>query len=193
MKKIKSAAFLLTAALVAAAITGCGGSSTKTVDMSQQPDQGQPAQGQPGARMDRGSMGKVVTLDGNQLTVILADMPERSEKEMPERSPDETLPPEGNTPPGGAVSPDGQDGQPPAEGTPPAGENEQPGQGGREIEFTGEEVTYTLSGDVTISKGMGENTTEIDLSDMESGDVIRFTTSTGEDGNERIDSIVIME
>lgn len=165
MNQKKWLTILLTATVAAAAFTGCG-NSAETVDISQQPKQGE--QGQPGSQRERGIMAKVVTLNGNQLTVILADMQERD---------------------GGGVPPGGENGQMPD----PAAGPGQPGQGGREIEFTGDEVTYTLSESVSITKGMGENASDIDLSKLAAGDVIRFTASTGQNGNETIETIVVMD
>lgn len=63
-------------------------------------------------------------------------------------------------------------------------ENERKGEEKSEIKkidgdtFNGEEVTYTLSGDVAVMKGMGENAAKIDLSELAANDVIRFTTIT---------------
>ena len=159
MKKIRFLTCLLTAALVAAAFTGCGETSAKTVDVTNQQEQGQRA-----PQGERGTMAKVVSLNGDQLTVLLAVMPDRNnEAALPEN------------------------------GTPPAIGPGQPGQGGGVITFTGEQVTYTLSGNVTIEKGMGENAVEMDLSELTADDVIRFTTGTNDDGNEIITSIVVMD
>ncbi len=194
MKQSKWIAVFMASVLAAAALTGCGGGSAETVDISQQ-DQGQSDQSRQGQRQspqgERGIIAKVVALNGNQLTIILAEMPERAGG--------------GNTPPDGAGPASGDvgrpaDGQPampangqPADGQPAMPADIQPGKGGREIEFTGEKTAFTLSGSVTIMKGMGENALEIDLSELKADDVIRFTTNTGEDGKEIIDTIVIME
>lgn len=177
MNQKKWLTILLAAAVAASAFTGCGGSA-ETVDISQQPKQGDQGQEQPGSQRERGIMAKVVSLNGNQLTVILADMQERDGGGAP--------PSDGG---GSAVPPGSENGQMP---DPSAGPG-QPGQGGRELEFTGDEVTYTLSGSVSITKGMGENASDIDLSELRAGDVIRFTASTGQNGNETIETIVVMD
>ena len=217
MKKTKLITCLLTAALIAASFSGCGASATTPADdgaslkQEQKQDQGQ-----------RGSMAKVVSLDGDALTVILANMPSGAggggtppEGERPadgeaqtppddEARPNGATPPDGEARPDGATPPDGEarpDGATPPDGeaqpgggTPPAGENSgQPGRGGGEIEFTGEEVTYTLSDNVSVTKGMGDNATEIDLSEITADSVINFVTGTDEDGNEVIISIQVME
>ena len=215
MKKIRMTVCLLTAALVAAAFAGCGDTSAKTVDISRQPEQGQAE-----AQKERGSMAKVVSLNGDRLTVVLADMSDGGGREGTppaigqEQTDSQTsqggsASPDGNSPSDGALPPGGGNGQSPASGPDgpdvdasgpafdgtgaPAGSPGQPGQGGREIKFTGGEVTYTLSGDVAIMKGQGESATEIDLSELAADDVIRFTTTDDDDGNEVIDAIVVME
>ncbi len=190
MKRIRVITCLLTAALVAATFAGCGATEVKTVDTSKQQEQGPQEQGQQAPQNERGSMAKVVSLDGDQLTVILADMPSGNGG--------------GGTPPDGEAPPDGGNGPAAASGTAidgtgaPGGldQQDQPGQprqGGGEIEFTGEEATYTLSGEVTVTKGIGDAAAEIDLSELAVDDVIRFTTITGDEGNEVIDAIVVME
>ncbi|MDD4564620.1 MAG: hypothetical protein PHE79_03985, partial [Eubacteriales bacterium] len=166
-----------------------------------------------GARQERGVMAKVVSLNNDQLTVILADMP----SDMPKGGeggtpPDKGTPPAMNTSPGsyslppGNTAPGGSEtlkdggGAAPVSGpavddsNPPAGDQRpgKPGQGDGKIDFTGENVTYTLSGDVTITKGMGGNATEIDLSELAADDVISFTTVTDKGRNEVIDSIQIL-
>lgn len=159
MKKTKIITALLTAALAAASFAGCGADAEKTVDGSAPPMQGQ-NENQAAFQGERGIMAKVVSLNGDQLTVILADMPKGDK--------------------GGAQ---------PEKGTPPG----DPGRGGRNIEFTGEEVTYTLSGNVVITKGTGDSAAEIDLSELAPGDVIQFMTITGDTGEEKIAAITVME
>lgn len=171
MKKIRVMTCLLAAALVASTFTGCGESEVKTVDAPRQQEQGQKA-----PQNDRGTMAKVVSLDSDQLTVILADMPSGNRG--------------GGTPPAISTGAAIEETDVPA-GTP--GQPGQPRQGGGEIEFTGEEATYTLSSDVTITKGIGDAAAEIDLSELAADDVIRFKTITDDGGNEAIQSIVVME
>jgi hypothetical protein len=177
MKKIRIAALLLAAALVAAALAGCGDAKAQTGETKTQTgdnavqNQDQQNQQQPPGN-GRGIMAKVVSLDGDQLIVILAE-----------------------TPGGGGTQP--ANGTPPAmgtgqeNGTPPA-IGPRPENGGK-IQFTGENVTYTLSGDVKVTKGAGSGSSEIDLSELAADDVITFTTTTGDDGSEVVDSIQVLE
>lgn len=183
MKRIRVITCVLTAMLVTAAFTGCSETEVKTADTSKQQEQGQQV-----SQNERGSMAKVVSLDGDQLTVILADM--RGGNRGDRVPPADSAPPENAENPqtaasGAAIDDSSEPGGP--------GQPGQPRQGGGEIEFTGEEATYTLSGDVTITKGIGDSATEIDLSELAVDDVIHFTTATGDDGNEEIQSIVVME
>ena len=171
MKRIRVITCVLTAMLVTAAFTGCSETEVKSADTSTQQEQGQKA-----PQNDRGTMAKVVSLDSDQLTVILADMPSGNRG--------------GGTPPAISTGTAIEGTDVPA-GTP--GQPGQPRQGGGEIEFTGEEATYTLSSDITITKGMGDVAAEIDLSELAADDVIRFKTITDDSGNEAIIDIVIME
>lgn len=177
MKKIRVITCLLTAALVAATFAGCVETEVETVDTSPQQEQGQQA-----PKNERGTMAKVVSLDSDRLTVIVADMPGRNRgsgtppTNVQATASDSAI--DGTVAPGG---PDQQD-QP-----------GQPRQGSGEIEFTGDEATYTLSGKVPVTKRIGDAATEIDLSELAVDDAIRFTTITGDDGNEVIDAIVVME
>jgi hypothetical protein len=155
MKKVHIIAGVLTAALIAAAFAGCGEKS-ETQDVSAMKQEQGEAQNAPQGQ--RGTMAKVVSLDGNQLTVILADRPG-----------------DGQAPPSGGNGPG------------------QPGQGGGKMEFTGEQTTYTLSDDVAIMKGSGDNAAEIDLSELKADDVIRFTTVADDSGSETIDAIIVTE
>jgi len=200
MKRIRVITCLLTAALVAATFAGCSEVEVKTVDTSKQLGQEQQA-----PQKERGTIAKVVSLDGDRLTVILSDMPGGDRGGG--TPPTEGAAPNGGTPPEGSAPQDAGNGQAAASGAAIGGtgapgspdqqvQQDQPGQprqGGGEIQFTGEEATYTLSGDVTVTKGIGDTAAEIDLSELAVDDVIRFTTITGDDGNEVIDSIVVME
>ncbi len=202
MKKIRMITCLLTAALITAALAGCGETSAKTVDVTNQQGQEQQGQGQQEPQKERGTMAKVVSLEGDQLTVILADMPDGRRSGTPPAidAPQDsgTAPADGQTPPDGAAAPNGGNGPASASGPAidgsgaPAGGPGQPDQGGGEIRFTGEQATYTLSSDVAIIKGTGEDAAEIDLSELAADNVIRFTTIT-DNGNEVINSIVVID
>jgi hypothetical protein len=175
MKKIQIITGVLTAALIAASFAGCG-EKMETQDVSALKQE----QTQKASQDQRGTIANVVSLDGNQLTVVLADMPGRGG--------------DGSTPP---APPNGGSG--PASGPAidssgaPGDGSGQSGQGGGKIQFTGEHATYTLSDDVAVMKGTGDNAAEIDLSELKTDDVIRFTTATDDSGNETIDTIVVME
>ncbi len=213
MRKIQIASLLLAAVLVVSSFAGCGAAKTQTVDTSSQ-KQDRQARGNGG-----GTMAKVVSLDGDQLTVILADMPDGNGADG-QAPPDGTKPSDGNTPSDGAAPPGGGSGPAPASdsaingsdasaGQPGQGEQPsqggqsgqgeqpspggQPGQGGGKILFTGEQATYTLSTDVKITKMTGDSATEIDLSELAADDVITFTTVAGDDGTEVIDSIRVLD
>lgn len=219
MNKKRIATCLLTAALMTAALAGCGSTDAKTIDKSASVSQDQQA-----PRQDNASMAKIVSLDGDQLTVVLANMPDgkgggpqqgsgtpsaidgQNDGSGPadgQRPPDGANRPDGQTPPDGAAPPDGGSKPDAVSGAAVDAEGGQggPGQGGRQgamhgggqISFGTEEVTYTLSADVTITKGFGDNAEKIDLSDLKADDVIRFTTADDDSGNKVIDSISVMQ
>lgn len=199
MNKMKLISCILAAALITASFAACGNSSAQEKEDTTLKNEQKQGQNQ------RGTMAKVVSLDGDTITVILADMPDRKGGEKTS---------EGAAPPDGAM-PGGEDetkaGSKPGEGTPPdrgnapasgtaidgngpgGGRGDQSVQGGGQIEFTGEEVTYTLSDDVSVIKGTGDDAAEIDLSEIEADSLVSFTTETDADGNETIISIRVME
>lgn len=188
MKRIRMITCLLAAVLAAAAFAGCGSTEVKTVDAPKQQEQGQQA-----PHKDRGTMAKVVSLDGNMLTVILADMPSRN-RGFEGTPPAIGTVPDGTPPAIGAkldnTAPDGATAGGP--GLPSENQGQQ-GRGDGKIEFAGEESTYPLSNDVVVMKGVGDSAAEIDLSELALDDVIRFTTITDDNGKEIIDAIVVME
>lgn len=183
MKNTKVISCLLAAALIAASFAGCGESkaAASSEDKSSKQEQRQQPQ--------RGNFAKVVSLEGNKLTVNLADMPDRSSSAPPGQT--------GSTSGSAAQS----DGKPPQNGTqtpdsggkPGDGHQGQTGQGGPELKFSGDEVTYTLSDKVTVTKGQGDEAEKIDLSEIAPDSVIRFTTTANDGGDEIIDSIMVMK
>ncbi|MDD3169572.1 MAG: hypothetical protein PHC91_08975 [Eubacteriales bacterium] len=186
MKRIRVMICLLTASLIAAAFAGCGEAEVTNVDASPKQEQGQQA-----PHNERDTMAKVISLDGDQLTLIMADLP-RGDRDGGGTPPDgKELPAGGNGP--AAASGAAIEGPDAPAGGPGLPEQGRPGQGRGDIEFTGEEASYTLSGKVTLKKGFGDAAAEIDLSELAAGDVIRFTVITDESGKEVIDSIVVME
>jgi len=210
MKKTKVFSCLLAAALIAASFAGCGNTSSAETEVIDQNQLQQSNQDQ------RGTMAKVVSMEGNTITVVLADKPERrSDGGTPPTgggiTTDSAAQTDGKTPPspptdgdkagtppdGQGTPPDGQDGKTPptaaSDGSIQQGQPGGHGQGGGQFQFTGEEVTYTLSADVKVTKGTGDSTTDIDLSDLAADDVIRFATTADADGNEVITSIQVIE
>lgn len=184
MKKNRIAALLLAVVLVASAFAGCGETKAQTSDKTpQKQDQQQPRAN------SRGTMAKVVSLDGDQLTVMLADMPDGGVQPAAGTPPAIGAEPASGTPPAIGVKPENGGGAPAGQ----PGQSGQPGQGGGKIEFTGGNVTYTLSSDVKIIKETGSGSSEIDLSELAADDVITFTTATGDGGSEVIDSIRVID
>lgn len=168
MKRYRMITCLVSAAFIAASFAGCGSNGEMQETEKQEVSAPQQERERQAPQDQRRTIAKVISLDGDQLTVILAEKPERSGGSGPESIS------------GVAID---------SPGAPPGG----PGQGGSRFEFTGEEVTYTLSGDVNVIKITAGSETEIDLSELAAGDVIRFTTATDEGGNELLDTILIME
>lgn len=190
MRKVQIAVCLLTAALATVSFTGCG--ETKT----QAAGEASAVQEQQAPQNEKGTMAKVVSLDGDQLTVILADMPDGNRGGAPPANgtppavdgqpgngavpPGGSAPPDGNAPPDGAMPPGGGNGPAPASGSAvdssgvPADQPGQGGQGGGKIQFTGEQSTYTLSSDVTVKKGIGDSAATIDLSELKANDVYLY-------------------
>ena len=197
MNRTKMVSLFLALALVTLSFGGCGdstaGTSGNDTPAVQQSENGKPVQ------EERGTMARVVSMEGDTLTVILADQPAKAaDRATPPAA--KTQPASGTTPPAAEPSGNGQpDDRTPPEGTQPAGmppEGAAPPQGmqgGAQIEFTGEEKTYTLSDNLMVTRGMGDSKTEIDLSEIQADDVISFTTKTDDDGNESIVTIRVME
>lgn len=208
MKKTKIISCLLAVTLIAASFAGCGDTAASaSADKTTQNQEQQQTQD------SRGTMAKVVSLEGDQITVLLADMPTDKGGSAPPSNEtgttDSAVQTDGNTPPSappdgggqkgdvgpqGGTQPDGQNGAtPPAISSDGSGQPDQSGKGGRQIQFASAQTTYTLSSDVKVTQGMGDNATEIDLSKIAADSVISFTTTTDSDGNEVISSIRVME
>ncbi|MBR0599216.1 hypothetical protein [Sinanaerobacter chloroacetimidivorans] len=197
MKKKKLLTCLMSALIIAALFAGCGDTPSNK-DASGQLPQEQDQSGQ-NQRADRGTMGKVVSMEGNTITVALAAEPAR-----PEGNGDAAAPQDGTAPQGGPGQP-AQDGA----GTPPTGAGIDPNSttggkpGGPEggapsrdfsnMEFTGGEAIYTLSSNVIITKGTGDSQEEIDLSEISAGSIVSFKTDTDTDNNVIIVSINVLE
>ncbi|MDD4565980.1 MAG: hypothetical protein PHE79_10975, partial [Eubacteriales bacterium] len=94
MRKIRLMACLLAATLVVASFAGCESSEVTGADSATDQEKS-------GARQERGVMAKVVSLNNDQLTVILADMP----SDMPKGGDEGGTPPDKGTPPAMNTSP----------------------------------------------------------------------------------------
>lgn len=147
---------LLYAGICILALTGCSMSSYRTTAAATTESQ----QEQP--PKDLGVMGKITAVDGNSITVVLADGMKEGEKPAdgathPEKPADGTTLPEkpadGTTPP-----------EKPADGT---------AQATQEMNFNGETKTYTISSSVTITKGMEQESAS--ASDLTVDSVVRIT------------------
>jgi hypothetical protein len=189
MKKVKLLSCLLALSLIAASLGACGKEEAGEVSV---------------LKNRKEILAKVVSLAGDQITVILADTPEKdgapsdevssatttavrtSQLVAEDSTAAQSAPPEGQPPQGGGPGGGGPGGTPPKDGTTPP-------KGGGEITFSGEEVTFSLSSDLKVTKGRGGEEAEIDLSEIEEGSVIMFTAVTDGDGNEVIDIIRVLE
>lgn len=161
MKKFRIVTCLLTAALIAASFAGCGSTEAKTSNNA--------TQKQRAPKHERATMAKIVSLDGDQLTVVLADMPGGGKGDgagpgngtppaIKGQQGDGQTPADGNTPTDGAAKADGS--TPPA--APPSGASGtsaisgaavdgkgmpgdghgQPGQGGGQPGQGGGQITF---------------------------------------------------
>lgn len=208
MKHLKTLSLFLAAALITVSLAGCGDSSVKT---NANDSSAQNAEDQIPAPGERGTMAKVVSLDGDTITVILASNPGGgpgggtppaigvqpagggSGATPPAIAPESgTMPQDGAAPPDGSTAPSNGSGSA-GSSVMPDGQPPQDMEAGGKIEFNGEQKTYTLSTKLTVTKGMGENAAEIDLSEIKADSVISFTTETDDSGKEIINRIQIME
>lgn len=157
---------LLYAGICILALSGCSISSYRTTAAATtESRQEQPPK-------DLGVMGKITAVDGNSITVVLADGMKEGEKPAdgatpPEKPADGTTPPEkpadGTTPP-----------EKPADGTtPPEKPADGAAQPAQEMNFNGETKTYTISSSVTITKGMEQESAS--TSDLTVDSVVRIT------------------
>lgn len=167
---------LLYAGICILALTGCSMSSYRTTAAATTESQ----QEQP--PKDLGVMGKITAVDGNSITVVLADGMKEGEKPAdgathPEKPADGTAPSEkpedGTTPPekpaDGTTLP-----EKPADGTtPPEKPADGTAQATQEMNFNGETKTYTISSSVTITKGMEQESAS--ASDLTVDSVVRIT------------------
>ncbi len=147
---------LLYAGICILALTGCSMSSYRTTAAATTESQ----QEQP--PKDLGVMGKITAVDGNSITVVLADGMKEGEKPA-----DGTTPPE--KPADGTTLP-----EKPADGTtPPEKPADGTAQATQEMNFNGETKTYTISSSVTITKGMEQESAS--ASDLTVDSVVRIT------------------
>lgn len=147
---------LLYAGICILALTGCSMSSYgTTAAATTESQQEQPPK-------DLGVMGKITAVDGNSITVVLAESMKEGEKPA-----DGTTPPE--KPADGTTLP-----EKPADGTtPPEKPADGTAQATQEMNFNGETKTYTISSSVTITKGMEQESAS--ASDLTVDSVVRIT------------------
>ena len=162
MKKMKLITLLLSAALIAASFAGCGSSASAEPGNSPTKQEQPPEQNQ-NEPIAKETMAKIVSMEGNTITVIPADKPEGRNDQLQDSEP--------SIDSGGQTSED---------------------QPGRALEFTGDEVTYTLSDSVKVTRGEGKDASDIDLSDIDADSIIMFITSD-ENGSEVITSIRVLD
>lgn len=197
MKKMKLITFLLSAALIAASFAGCGSSASAEPDNSSTKQEQPPVQDQK-EPMAKETIAKIVSMEGNTITVIPADMPEGRDDQSLASEP--AIDSGGQTPEPELKASEpalidegqkvGESGLPGQSGEPaPDGRSGQPG---RALEFTGDEITYTLSDSVKVTRGDGKDAAEIDLSEIAADSIIMFATGE-EGGSEVITSIRVLD
>ena len=125
------------------------------------------------------NMAKVVSIEDNNLTLILADMPEKPFEENASVPPSEQIQPSSSA------------------GINKADSAEKPSlpldKNLENLSFSGAEKTYTLSSDLVVTKGSPDSQTEVDLSNINPDSIIRFTISSSEDSKSVITNISVMD
>lgn len=149
---------LLYAGICILALTGCSMTSYGTTAAATvESQQDQPPK-------DFGVMGKITAVDGNTITVVLADNIDKKDGEKPT---DGAAPPEK---PADGTTPS----EKPADGTtPPEKPADGTAQSMPEMNFNGETKTYTISSSATITKGMEQESASV--SDLTTDSVVRIT------------------
>lgn len=200
MKHMKSMAALTAALMLAFSLAGCGtniAASTASKEAAGQPAQNRQAgtemaqttvkqetqtQGtasQPAEEKAMGIMGKVTAIDGETITLNLA---------------------QAMTPPAENKNGVGTE-QAPASGEQPAGDpqtpkaGEKPAEGSSKImtmALTGEEKTFTLSDQVKVTKGMGDKQEAIEWSKIAAGSIVTLQTETNADGQETVIAVSLL-
>jgi len=134
-------------------------------------------------------LGKIAAISGSEITLEIgvANRPDSAQGERGAPSAGEGSRPDGEQPPNGGSRSDGtppsmpneQSGGSMPQGERPAGGNRDGSGGGSpggfmDLEYTGEEISYTLSDTVEITKGMSENNKKLTISDLAEGNIIRL-------------------
>lgn len=144
----------------------------------------------PDVRSENMQIGQIVSVDGNQITVALAETPEREQAPSGGEQPEMGEKPEGKQPEMGE-KPEGKQpemGEKPDEDIPEDGKNA-PGRGGMPggtLQFGDETVEITLGDAVEITSMNGE---VYNVEDLVVDMVISFTT----DDNEKAVTVQVME
>jgi hypothetical protein len=196
---MKSMAGLTAALMLAFSLAGCGtgAAAAATREASSQPAQSsqtgtetaqttvkqetqtQGTASQPAEEKAMGIMGKVTAIDEKTITLNLA---------------------QSMTPPAEHKA-DAGTGQAPASEEKPAGDPKAPPAGEKQAEgtskimtmaLTGEEKTFTLSGQVHVTKGMGDKQEAIELSQIAAGSIVTLQTETNADGQVTVIAVSLL-
>jgi len=198
VKKRKIACLLLCLLMLVMA-TGCA--STKTTTSQPKDTSANTSQNSPGSngsvagnqseKKSPDIFGKVKSINGNEVTISLAQMPQRNEPASGSGK-------SGTTPPDNTAS--GNTAPTAPSGTPPGNDTgKAPKQGGMpDLQLTGETKTITLPADIKIVAGgggnAGQNDKEIKLTDVKVDDIMQIYYKAGETGEIRtVESIRVMQ
>jgi len=140
-------------------------------------------------------LGKIAAISGSEITLEIGvvNRPDNAQGERGAPPTGEGSRPDGEQPPNGGsrsdgtppAMPDEQSGGSMPQGERPAGGNRDGSDGGSpggfmDLEYTGEEISYTLSDTVEITKGMSENNKKLAVSDLAEGNIIRLLLDEAE-------------
>lgn len=171
----------LSSALLAAVLAGCGANSgggntgaETAAETSSANGQGAEGTGDP-QRMERGTFGKVKSVDGQTVTVYTSSFTGRGQGGEPPQSGYASAAP--------SDAPQGDEAGAAPSDAPQGGGPGGPGGMNMDDMFTDETVTLTVTGETSIVKRTFENNemkeTEISLSDLKADDIITYTLVEG--------------
>lgn len=198
--------FLIPILALALSLSACSGASaaeeptpvsdaSSAADTSAAPDSSDAGGTPPGQegrpqRQDNQILGRITGVTDSEITVELASVGDR---------------PGGQRPDGDREPPAGEEGELPAQNSRPERSGEpgsRPEGGGFDrrgesgggfpmgaLDYTGETATYAVTADTVVHRGSQENGSDLALSDLSEGDVVRLQL----DENQEVASIVIME